>query len=220
MNNIYVPATSLEDWSKRLASDKHWRDNYSAKLTAESWHHANGFPAPIAAALQAAGNPFNTFKPLLVLPEHQVPIPPMGARPTQADVWVLASHDAGLASIAVEGKKEESFGPTVEDWLEDASSGKQERLAFLANLLGLSLPLPDSLRYQFLHRSASAILEAKRFHATMAVLLVQSFSSDDAGLLHYNEFVRLFGHTIVPGNFVLLCQADGIPFYTAWVRHH
>lgn len=221
MNRIYVPATTVEDWRERLASpDTHWRDNYSAKLTAESWHLVDGFPAPIAAAFQAAGSPFDTVEPLLILPEHQVPILPMGARPTQADVWVLASHSAGLASIAVEGKKEESFGPTLDEWLIDASRGKQERLAFLTNLLGLSLPLSGLIRYQFLHRSASAILEAQRFRANIAVLLIQSFSSTDAGLSDYNSFVGLFGQTVVPNELVSLGQAGGIPFYTAWIRHH
>ena len=101
MNKIYVPAMGLESWRERLVSpDTHWRDNYSAKLTAESWHSADGFPAPITTAFQAAGSPFASLDPLLILPEHQVPILPFGARPTQADVWVLAAHAGGLASIS------------------------------------------------------------------------------------------------------------------------
>ena len=34
-----------------------------------------------------------------------------------------------------------------EAWLQNASDGKRERLAFICDLLGLELPLPDAIRY-------------------------------------------------------------------------
>lgn len=220
MTKVYVPASGLDDWRKRLADPvKHWRDDYSAKLTAEAWHSADGFPHSIASAFQAAGNPLDSLSPLLVLPEHQVAIPPDGARPAQSDVWVLASHSSGLTSIAVEGKKEESFGPTLNEWLVDASPGKAIRLAFLTKSLGLPANLPGSTRYQFLHRTASAVIEAQRFHASTAVLLIQSFSDSDTGLPDYNNFIGLFGKSAKPGEFVLLGQPAGIALYAGWVRN-
>ena len=85
---------------------------------------------------------------------------PGGIRPSQSDVWVLARSGPELISIAVEGKVRKSFGPTLQDWMKDASVGKQERLEFIAHKLGLSLPLPPETRYQLLHRTASAVIEA------------------------------------------------------------
>jgi hypothetical protein len=219
MKKVYVPATDLNDWRKGLGNpDTQWRDNYSAKLTAEAWHDADGFPSAIARAFQDAGETFNTFEPLLIFPEHQVPIPPLNAHPTQTDVWVLAAHEKGLASIAVEGKKEESFGPTLDEWLVNASEGKQARLAFLTQLLGLPSTLPGAMRYQFLHRAASAVIEARRFRANIAMLLIQSFSDTDAGLPDYHGFTTLFGSTVQPGAIALLSQSGGISLYTAWIR--
>ena len=74
---------------------------------------------------------------------------PAVARPKRI-VWVLASHTKGLASISVEGKMGEPFGPTMGEWLAEPSLGKQDRLVFLKKLLGLPADLPGGLRYQFL----------------------------------------------------------------------
>ena len=40
-------------------------------------------------------------------------------------------------SVAVEGKVAEPFGPTLEEWLVNSSDGKQSRLAYLRDLLGM-----------------------------------------------------------------------------------
>ena len=43
-----------------------------------------------------------------------------------------------------------------------------------------SIPSPgDSIRYQLLHRAASAMVEARRFNAAHAMMLVHSFSPSD-----------------------------------------
>jgi hypothetical protein len=218
MNPVYVPAKGVGDWRILLAEpDKQWKAGYSAMLVAESWQTTNGFPVCIADTLQKAGEPFSSLTPLLILPEHQVPLPG-GNTASQNDVWVLASHRFGLASITVEGKVNESFGPMMKDWLVNASSGKQERLAFLTGLLGLPAIVPDNIRYQLLHRVASAIIEAKRFHANVAVCLVQSLSPTNEGLADFREFVGLFGKRIQPGEIVALGRHEGIPFYASWVQ--
>jgi hypothetical protein len=142
LNRIYVPATDLSDWQKLLAApDKHWKPGYSAMLVAETWQEANGFPPLIASLLASAEEPIQSLVPLLILPEHQVALPG-GMAASQSDVWILAAHTFGLASITVEGKVAESFGPTLSDWLIDASAGKQTRLKFLQHLLGLPASLP------------------------------------------------------------------------------
>jgi hypothetical protein len=104
MNNkkcIYVPTSSPEDWRKLLAEpDKHWRTGYSARSLAYCWEEANGLPTDVTAVLSQVLE-FNELKALMVIPEHQVPLPG-GARPSQNDCWVLARTPIDLVSIAVE----------------------------------------------------------------------------------------------------------------------
>lgn len=85
-------------------------------------------------------------------------------------------------------KVHESFGPRLEEWLRDASNGKQRRLAFLRSTLGIEEELPGSIRYQLLHRTASPLIEATRIGARYAAMIVHSFSDEDAWLEDYRAF--------------------------------
>ena len=77
----------------------------------------------------------------------------------------------GDAVIAVEGKVDEPFGDLVSTW-NDHSSGKERRLEALCASLGLRVADLGGIRYQLLHRTASAIYEAQRYRTTRAVMLV------------------------------------------------
>ena len=219
VNPIYIPATALEDWKQLLADpEKHWKPGYSAVAVATAWHEATGFPAAIAKAFRDAGEPFRSIEPLLIIPEHRVPLPG-GSRPSQTDVWVLGRHATELISIGVEAKVSESFGPTVGEWLINASEGKRERLAYIKHQLGLRHELPPITRYQLLHRCASAIIEAQRFHAKLAILLVQSFSREDTGFDDFCNFTRLFTPKNPRRNeFIQLGAEHGVSFYSVWVN--
>src|SRR5438045_3818176 len=94
--------------------------------------------------------------------------------------------------MAVEAKAGEGFDRTIAEWLADAkpTSGKPVRLAQLKSILGIGPDCPETLRYQLLHRTASAVREAERFGAAAAILLVQSFSSDRDSAEAYATFVR------------------------------
>jgi hypothetical protein len=121
-----------------------------------------------------------------------------------------------LVSIAVEGKVSESFGPVIDEW-HTGSPGKKRRLAFLCEQLGLSSP-PGHLRYQFFHRTASAIIEADRVHAAQAAMVVHSFSPANEGFEDYRKFVGLFG---LEGELDGLCSTtlpSGLALHLAWVR--
>ena len=220
MNRIYVPTTDVEDWKQRLKKPElHGKEGHSAMLLADAWQSANGFPRAVSDVLTSAEAPLPSLVPLLILPEHKVALPG-GLAASQSDIWVLASHAFGLASITVEGKVSESFGETLGKWLTDPSGGKLHRLEFMTHLLGLSATLPDSTRYQLIHRLASAILEAKRFHANVALCLVESFSAADEGFTSFQEFCGLFGKQPKTGEVVQLGRHEGITFYAGWVCHH
>ncbi len=218
MKRVYVPAKSVEDWKPLLAEpEKQWKDGYSAKRLAQAWQEADSFPAAVASVLAGAEEPLRSLAPLLILPEHQVALPG-GQAASQSDVWVLASHALGLASIVVEGKVSETFGPLLSEWLVNASEGKRARLAFLMELLGLPEPVPDGIRYQLLHRMASAILEARRFRANVAVCILHSFSPTNEHFDDFAAFCRLFGKSVQPGEIVKISQRDGILCYVMWAQ--
>ena len=197
MSKILIPANSADDWKQFLAEpNKQWKSGYSARSLAHCWQDADGMPADVRRVLEQEPI-FNGLATLFAIPEHKVDLPG-GRRPSQNDIWVLARSRSGLVSIAVEGKVSEAFGPTVGQWLRDASPGKRERLEFLRAELGIADAVPEDVRYQLLHRAASAVIEAKRFCARQAVLLVHSFSKDDEWLDDYRRFASLFGVDAAP----------------------
>jgi len=153
---------------------------------------------------------------LLGLPEHQTFLAG-GRRSSQSDIFVLTGNEKELVTITVEGKVNEAFGPIVGDWREDGSEGKRERLADLRKRLGLSRKVVDSVRYQLIHRTATALIEAERFHATSALMLVHSFSQDHMWFEDYQDFVGLFGKSAAPDSVTYIGRKSGVALYTAWV---
>jgi hypothetical protein len=211
---IYIPASSPEHWAQFLSEPvKHWRKGYSARTLAYSWQEADGFPPEVTAVLVPQ---FPSVELLLAFPEHQVALPG-GSRPSQNDIWVLARSEKNIISIAVEGKVSEPFGPTVQEWQKSPSSGKSERLAYLLNILGLS-SVPSTIRYQLLHRTASAIIEAQRFNAAHAVMLVHSFSQSGEWFQDYAAFVSLMGGSASENEMISVGTYSGVSLHLAWVR--
>jgi len=216
LKSIYIPATGADQWAQFLAEPvKQWRSGFSARTVAYSWQEADGFPLEVRAVL-AAHPGFAGIELLLALPEHQVHLPG-GSRPSQNDIWVLARAGNDLVSIAVEGKVAEPFGPTLGVWLDRASSGKATRLAFLRTSLGLTEQVPGTVRYQLLHRSASAVIEAKRFGAAHAVMLVHSFSQAHQWFEDYAAFAALFGAEVAVDRVVSVGERDGVQLHLGWV---
>ncbi|MGE0487250.1 MAG: hypothetical protein AB7Q81_24060 [Gammaproteobacteria bacterium] len=215
---FYIPAPGLDGWRARLADpDKHWRLGYSARALATAWEDAGGFPPEIRAALDGAADPaLHGLELLAGFPEHEVALPG-GRRPSQSDIWLLARGAAGLVSIAVEGKVAEPFDKPVVEWLAEASAGKQERLAFLCATLGLEVDRVAAVRYQLLHRTASAILEARRFTCTRAVMLVHSFSQEHAWSDDFSTFAACFGSAAKLGALQTVTTVGGLPVALGWV---
>lgn len=214
MNKIYIATNGADQWAGFLADPvKHWRTGFSARTLAHAWEAADGFPVEVKDVLAPQ---FPGIEMLLGLPEHQVPLPG-GTRPSQNDIWVLARSGGELVSIAVEGKVAEAFGPTIADWSADGSTGKSARLAFLLNEVGLSATPPGPARYQLLHRTASAVIEAKQFCAKHAVMLVHSFSQSHQWFEDYAAFGELFGVELKLNEIVRVGDVDGVKLHLAWV---
>jgi hypothetical protein len=217
MGIIFIPAQSADAWQALLAQpDRQWKKGFSARTLAHCWQQANGFPPEVAAVL---GSPpaFPGIEPLLAIPELKVQLPG-GRRASQTDLWVLARWSQGLVSIAVEGKVAEPLGPTVGAWLAGASEGKGDRLRSLLILLEIDAAAVGPIRYQLLHRAASAIIQAQRFAAGDAVLLVHSFSGENAWFDDFARFEVLLGQNAHINEIAPLGTKGGVRFHAAWVR--
>jgi hypothetical protein len=192
---------------------------YSARTLACSWEAADGFPPEVQSAFLGSTDPLlNKLTPVVAIPEFKVPLPG-GIRASQNDIFVLARSDSGPVSIMVEGKVDETFGPTLEEWQSEASSGKEIRLNYLLQTLGLGTTPDGAIRYQLLHRAASALITAEQFRAGAAVLLIHSFSEKEpqAGWPDFTAFAKLFGVSALIGSVQLLSRATAVPLFGVWV---
>lgn len=215
MAKILIPAQAVEDWKRFLAEpEKQWRDGYSAKGLAECWQAVSGFPSEVEKVLKTMPS-FGAIEMRFSMPEIQTPLPG-GARPSQTDLWVLAWTADGLVSIAVEGEVSEPFGDLVADWPREPTPGKQKRLGYLCDLLEMNERDTMALRYQLLHSTASAVLEARRVFAPYAVMLVHSFSARREWYKDFDAFVRAIEERRDPVRWlgsaretVLTCAWDG-----------
>ena len=218
MAKFFMPTSGPDDWQGFLSSPAtQWRTGYSAKTLANCWEAAKGFPESVSRIFSDSGYPvLRDMEFVLGLPEYQTLLVG-GRRPSQSDIFILARTENELICITVEGKVNEEFGPLIGDWREDGSPGKQERLADLRKRLRLSRKRVDHIRYQLLHRAASSLIEAERFHAASAVMLVQSFSQEHMWFVDYQTFIGLFGKSAEPDSVTYIGRKNGIALYTAWV---
>ena len=215
---LLTPLTTLDQWKALLASpEKHWKEGYSAHALATRWTSGAGFPAEIASLL-GTNEATTGAMPLLAIPEHQVPLAG-GARASQTDLWVLARNGRGLISIAIEGQADESVGSTAGEWRTGASDGKQDRWSALCALLEVDRTCETAARYQLFHRTASALIEARRFYATGAAVIVHSFSKSQESFADFQAFVRIMGgHISAPGRLVSVASREGIELHFGWAQ--
>jgi len=217
MSRVYVPSSGPGDWRALLADPiKHWARGYSARTLAHRWEDQDGFPSEIKDILSQHAI-MAKAEPLLIFPEWKVSLPG-GSRPSQNDVWILAKSGDDLISITIEGKVDEPFDKTVGEWKADASPGKDKRLKYLLEVLSLQDPVPDSIYYQLVHRTASAVIEAERFGASHAVMLVHSFSPEQQWFDEFSNFSSLFGLTAEIGRLMTTKARNGLPLHLGWVH--
>lgn len=218
MTRIYIPSAGPDSWQQFLAEpDKQWRTGYSARSLAYAWEEADGFPAEVAQALaDSAIDELRGMVPLLVIPEHKVPLPG-GRAESQNDAFVLASTPSGLITMCIEGKVNESFGEPISKWGPDSSPGKRQRFKYLTELLELDSKDLSAVYYQLLHRTASAVIEAQRFHAKSAIMLVHSFSQEHRWFQEYREFAATLGADAGLNRLHSCGVRSGVHLFVGWV---
>ena len=108
--------------------------------------------------------------------------------PRNHDLLVVASTNVGRVVVGIEGKADETFDRDLMGFCaaalrRQASTRAPERLDRLTRaLFGTTLaedPTLGSLRYQLLSALAGTLVEARRFNAAAAVLLVHEFSTPE-----------------------------------------
>jgi hypothetical protein len=217
--SIYVPAKTADDWKALLAEpDKHWRTGYSARTLAYAWQASrNEFPPEILRMFAKSGDSnLANIEPVLGIVEHGVHMPGKGFS-SKNDLFVLAKAANKLVSIVVEGKVSETFGPILQEW-DSGSENKATRINGIQQLIGLTNAPALTIRYQLLHRMASAVVEAERFTASYAIMLIHSFSLKDKNFEDFRAFVGLYGQQAVPDQLIDLTEVQGIRLCTAWVH--
>jgi hypothetical protein len=219
---FYVPSKGPDDWQKLLASpDLHWKTGHSAKCLAHAWESAQGFPPEVVRLFATSDDePLRQLELILALPEHKVVIPPSNRSQPQSDLFVLAkASDGSLISITVEGKVNESFDEALAQWYRPAARDRVKRLKFIQEQLSLGGDLPATIRYQLLQRTVSAVVEATRFGAKYAAMVVHSFSQAHKWFPEYKAFLALFGVAEPkPGQLYFLNETQGVGLYSGWAE--
>ncbi len=211
---IYLPSRGAEDWRALLADPKkHWRSGFSAMTLARCWEAADGLPPEIAAMFAEFG-----AKPELLvgLPEHKVPLPGSNRGDSQSDLFAIVRVGDKTIAATIEGKVDEAFDKTLANWLVNASPGKRERLAYMCDLLGLTQPLPGDVYYQLIHRTAAAVIEARRFKTDAACMIVHSFSPTGKWFDAFERFAAMLGVPAKLGKLLHVRPNDVLPLYIGW----
>ncbi len=209
--------TEPEDLIPYLArQERHWKKGCSAYELAYSWLSADDIPVPVRSVLNTC--PEYAGAALIEgLFERDVDLRTRGRR-SQTDLLAYVTSDHGNAVIAVEGKVNESFDKLVSTW-NDHSRGKERRLEALCASLRLRVTDVEDIRYQLLHRAASAVYEAQRYRTARALMLVHSFSATDTSFDDFQRFARAMGVPVQSVNQVSEeRECEGIQLRLAWVK--
>ena len=222
MSRIFVATCGIDSWRQRLASpDKQWRRFYSAFETAVSWEYASreehGIPESIRNLFRVKD--YGKVKLIQAIAEHKVALPG-GRACSQCDVWATINTNKGVLSLSVEAKAKESFGKeTLCQWLaagksKRANNNRKLRWEYISQFLP-KLKYFETLRYQILHRCASAIIEAIRLNLKHAAFVVQAFNAPDSSFDHYKSFCKAAGMEAIR-NSLMMAQVGEISLGIGW----
>ena len=183
---------------------------------AAAWEAAaDTLPSEISVLLESSKDSLLQEQRLLIaIPEWQVALEG-GETTSNTDVLAICRNNVGLCVIAVEAKVLEDFGPLLAEKRKDASPGQLARLNYLHALLGIE-HFADTIRYQLLHRTASALLTAQEFHAKSAVMLIHAFECPTVRREDFRAFVAAIGAVELKPSIYRVASFDNPRLYLAW----
>lgn len=214
ISRLHLPMRNPADVKPHLASPIHWKEGRSAHALCSIWEKANAIPPKVKSVL--ATHPATVQLELVdAFLERRVELGD-GSRPSQTDLMAICSDDHGLLAMAIEATVNEPFDKIVDRWQD--SSGKAKRLEMLCQSLGIDVGTAGPLRYQLLHRTVSAIIEAKHYRSSRAMMVVQSFSQKNSGFDDFARFAAAIGFGVAQPDTVLGPKTvDGTQLMLAWV---
>lgn len=217
---VVVPITSTKEWQRLAVShEKPWQSGYRIMSLANYWQGANGFPADVQRMFESASDTSITDSEMLLsIPEYETELPAYGG-PAFADLFVLARSRGGLTAVIVESRVNEPFDSVFGGmrWKKGDVIDQRTTLAGLSEILEISLGDASTTRYQLLHRTASALIEAERYSATTAIMLVHSFSSERKWFEDYEVFGAAMGATTEYGQLVDVGLRSGTRLMLGWL---
>ena len=229
MSRLVIETRGVCDWRSRLADpEKQWKRGYSAFEVAIAWEKAaaegTDIPKGILNLLEQQRPELENPKLIVGIVEHKVGLVG-GKRHSQTDVWALVKVGEDMLSLAVEAKAGESFADQVSGWLKKVEKGsdKPKRLDSLRKILGIADKDVSDLRYQLLHRTASALIEAERVGAKYAAMIVQSFRNEKRRadpkeqLGDFRTFGETLGVSVDENRLVLVPNRASTQLYLGWV---
>jgi hypothetical protein len=175
-------------------------------LIAKTADDGTTFPPDIAALL-STNDLTSGAAPLLAIPGHQVPLAG-GARASHLDLWMLARTPRGLLSIAIE---EHSLSAAPR---RTPAAG---RLEALRALLEIDRDVDPHVPPGLIHRTAAALLEARRFFAVGALVIVRSAGAAQDSFGDFQRFVRMMGGRLQrPGHLLPVAPREGLALAFGW----
>lgn len=217
IKRIFIPTTSGTDWQRLLAKPRlHWQKGASAMTAAASWEASDPcLPPEITRLLDSTADPALINQRLVAaFPEWQVALPG-GTTNSCTDVLAVCRNDSGLCVMSVEAKVKEDFGPLLGEMRLALTEGQGHRLAYLHQLLNVT-HFEDGIRYQLLHRTASALLTAQEFHASIAAMVVHAFETPQLQRDDFLAFTRAMGARELIPLVYRVPAFTGPSLYLAW----
>ena len=216
VRRLHVPLRRPEEIIPHLGAPHHWKEGRSAKSLIDQWWSANSIPPSIVAILDQAPE-WQGSELIDAYAERCTSLDDGRPSHSQSDLLAIVGISNSLGVLSIEAKVDEGFDKTVGEWLKVESAGKTARLAKLCSLFNLDPACVSALRYQLFHRTASAIIEARRYRTDRAAMIVQSWSLDSSGFADYCAFFDAVGISgLSIGKLSQSLIIDGVSFRTAW----
>ncbi len=215
-----------DDW-RSLMAKRNWRPGRSAERLANAWLSNDGFPANVTEALDRAPE----FKDMVLergVVEHTCCVPGEG-RGSATDLMVQSRSPYPItASIAVEGKVDESFGAKTSNWLKKGKSpnsaeNRKLRIGGMCGRLGLPEAAVLPIGYQLVHRTYAATVEAISHGHAVAMLFIHSFSPNKTTQSGWRAFekwavvLNAEADAIMPDVPWIAKVVDGVSIWLLWV---
>lgn len=213
---------TIDDWVE-VVTRRHYKPGHSAYECAHKWKEVKSkLPEPIAGILQKSPQSILRDLEICQIQAEYAVYLDAHTSPSKNDLLLFCESQAGYKVVmAVEAKCDESFAQPIRDWLHTADSPnprsqrkmfneekqpverKLRRLAFLNEVLSQNFGSDSTIRYQLLHRFASAILTARQTFARAGVMLVEAFTQSDRNFKDFRDFCAVLGFPYVQKNSVI-----------------